>query len=279
MEENYDKSDLTIANNSFPDAITKEGLIKPCFNGHVIIWFKEGKGSYFIDFKEYELRPNTIILISKDQDTSFEFLDDDPQFDVINFTQDFVNTSDGKIQQLFSFCIKEHFEGKQIFNIGVEDAIYLEMIIRQLKSICDNWNGQLKQDSIFHFLQLFLTYCNQLKDEQSQEDISDFRTAMVGDFTTLLEKNFRNTHKVNYYIENLNLTYNSLSRYTTNYCGRTPKEIIIERVILEVKRLLSGTRMPIKEIAYQLGFDEPTNLVKYFKKNTGITPTAFRTHR
>jgi AraC family transcriptional regulator, transcriptional activator of pobA len=91
-----------------------------------------------------------------------------------------------------------------------------------------------------------------------------------------LEDNFRSTQKVNFYTDSLNLTYNSLARYTSNYCKKTPKEIISERLVLEIKRLLSSTSKPIKEIAYQLGFDEPTNLVKYFKKYTGVTPSEFR---
>ena len=92
----------------------------------------------------------------------------------------------------------------------------------------------------------------------------------------MIERNFKQTQKVTDYCDQLYLTYNTLARYTQSYCGKSPKEIIAERVTLEAKRLLATSAMPVKEIAYTLGFDEPTNLVKYFKKQTGFTPTAFR---
>jgi transcriptional regulator GlxA family with amidase domain len=43
-----------------------------------------------------------------------------------------------------------------------------------------------------------------------------------------------------------------------------------------MKRMLKGTDMPVKEIAYDMGFDEPTNMVKFFKKHTSLTPQGFR---
>jgi AraC family transcriptional regulator, transcriptional activator of pobA len=151
----------------------------------------------------------------------------------------------------------------------------LEGLMQQLYIIANDWKAEIKHASMYHFLQLILVYCNGLRLNQSAETTTTY-PAVVASFTNLLERNFRNTHKVSYYTDHLNLTYNSLSRYTANYCSKTPKEIIVERVILEVKRLLSGTDLSIKEIAFQLGFDEPTNLIKYFKKYTGITPSMFR---
>jgi AraC-like DNA-binding protein len=144
-----------------------------------------------------------------------------------------------------------------------------------MQHIAAAWTGYEQKASLFHWLQLFLIYCNKLKTEQSAPPDDD-TYAVVGNFTTLIERNFKQTQKVNDYCDQLYLTYNTLARYTQNYCGKSPKEIIAERVTLEAKRLLVTSAMPIKEIAYTLGFDEPTNLVKYFKKQTGFTPATFR---
>lgn len=52
--------------------------------------------------------------------------------------------------------------------------------------------------------------------------------------------------------------------------------MIDDRVMLEAKRLLAHTQDTIKEIGYTLGYDEPTNFIKYFKKHNGQTPVEFR---
>lgn len=58
--------------------------------------------------------------------------------------------------------------------------------------------------------------------------------------------------------------------------GRTAKEIIDARVMLEAKRLLIHTDRPVAAIAADLGFSEPTNFVKYFTIRAGMAPGAFR---
>jgi len=52
--------------------------------------------------------------------------------------------------------------------------------------------------------------------------------------------------------------------------------LVNNRVILEIKRLISHSSMSIKEISYITGFDEPANMTKYFKLHTNKTPTEFK---
>jgi len=56
----------------------------------------------------------------------------------------------------------------------------------------------------------------------------------------------------------------------------TPANIIKESKLLEAKRMMSNQKTSIKEIAYYLGFDDPTYFTKYFKKGTGFTPKEFK---
>lgn len=60
------------------------------------------------------------------------------------------------------------------------------------------------------------------------------------------------------------------------YENATPLEIIDGRIVLEAKRLLRYTPMRIKEIATELGFDDPSYFNKFFKKRVGMTPTDFK---
>ncbi|MEN7547571.1 helix-turn-helix transcriptional regulator [Rapidithrix thailandica] len=268
---------FTLNVNSFPGVEKTSGLFRPKFqNWYAIVWLRQGEGRYFIDFKEYPFAPDTLILISKNQNTSFEFTTPDSEYVVITFAQELLNHSSEDIQLLLSFCIREHYEGKQILKTNGQDSNYLDGLLEQLRFIPESWNPDMKKASAYHLIQLFLLYCNHLKTNQQKDLEGVSHSEAIRQFTKLLESNFKNTQSVHYYTDHLNLTYNSLSRYTAQYCQQTPKEIIVERVILEIKRLLAGSKMSVKEIAYHLGFDEPTNMVKYFKKYTGITPASFR---
>jgi AraC-like DNA-binding protein len=74
----------------------------------------------------------------------------------------------------------------------------------------------------------------------------------------------------------MNISEKRLYHATTTTMGKTPKVIIDEKVMLEAKRLLIHTNLSIKETGYDLGFAEPTNFIKYFRRHTGKTPSEFR---
>ena len=95
-------------------------------------------------------------------------------------------------------------------------------------------------------------------------------------FKELLEKNFRKEKLVKRYANELNISEKLLHKATTQLIDKTPKQVIDERILLETKRLLVHSNLSIKEIAYDLGFEEPTNFIKYFRKHTNMTPAEFR---
>jgi AraC family transcriptional regulator, transcriptional activator of pobA len=95
-------------------------------------------------------------------------------------------------------------------------------------------------------------------------------------FKNLLDDQFRKLKTVSGYAGQMAVSEKRLTQATSTTVGKTPKELIDERVLLEIKRLLVHTSLSIKEIGYELGFEEPTNFIKYFKKHEGKTPIEFR---
>ncbi len=92
----------------------------------------------------------------------------------------------------------------------------------------------------------------------------------------MLETDYKTQKQVSYYAKKMIVTEKRLNQATSKTLGKSPKELINDRVLLEAKRILVNTNKSIKEIAYYLGFEEPTNFIKNFKKNVLITPTEFR---
>jgi AraC family transcriptional regulator, transcriptional activator of pobA len=95
-------------------------------------------------------------------------------------------------------------------------------------------------------------------------------------FRDLLEMNFKTLKTVGGYAELVHFSEKRLTLATTKTLGKSPKTIIDERVMLEAKRILLHTNLSIKEIGFDLGFEDPTYFIKYFRKHTGRTPIEFR---
>ena len=78
------------------------------------------------------------------------------------------------------------------------------------------------------------------------------------------------------YADTLGFSKRTLGSITRKHLNRSPKEVIDQRLLLEIKRLLAHTDQSIKEIAFELGFEDPSNINKFFKRMSGSTPSAFR---
>jgi len=100
--------------------------------------------------------------------------------------------------------------------------------------------------------------------------------AAIATFFTILERDHMRTRSVAHYARASGVSVRRLAELMVANTGRSTKQIIDERVVLEHKRLLAYTGDSVKQIAERTGFAEPTNLVKFFRHHTGETPLAFR---
>jgi len=98
----------------------------------------------------------------------------------------------------------------------------------------------------------------------------------VAQFRKLIEAQFSVEHRVAWYASEMGCTVKTLGRATAAVAGRTPKAMIIDRLILEAKRRLVYETRSIQHIAHDLGFSEPAAFVKLFKNREGLPPRAFR---
>jgi AraC-like DNA-binding protein len=98
----------------------------------------------------------------------------------------------------------------------------------------------------------------------------------VKKFMLLIEENYQLNVKVNDYANMLSITSNHLTQLVKQITGKTTNEILQEKNILEIKRLLLYTNLTVTEIAAQMNFADQSYFTKYFKKCTGLTPLQYR---
>ncbi len=112
---------------------------------------------------------------------------------------------------------------------------------------------------------------HQLADNSQQADVQFLRK-----FSQLVEKHYKTHHTVSDYADMLFVTPKTLSKKVSLLSKDSPNDIIKDRIILESKRLLAHTALSVKEIAHSLNYEDDAYFVRFFTKNTGISPTSFR---
>ena len=92
----------------------------------------------------------------------------------------------------------------------------------------------------------------------------------------LLEKDYKISRDVNYFAEKMNISSKYLTNIVNQVTGHTPKTIIDQYVILQIKMHLKRTTQSIKEMAWEFHFADVSFFCRYFKKHTGLTPQQIR---
>ncbi len=92
----------------------------------------------------------------------------------------------------------------------------------------------------------------------------------------LVEDNFRKERQIGFYASALAMTADRLNDHVKRAAGVTAGHLIRQRVLTEAKRELVFTGRPIHEIAYELGFADPSHFARFFRKQTAMSPQDFR---
>jgi AraC family transcriptional regulator, transcriptional activator of pobA len=103
--------------------------------------------------------------------------------------------------------------------------------------------------------------------------------ARVEELRRLLDEHFRKERLISFYAERLAMTADRLNDHVKRATGVTAGHMIRQRVLTEAKRQLVFTNQAIHEIAYDLSFSDPSHFTRFFRKQTGMTPQAFRDGR
>jgi AraC family transcriptional activator of pobA len=101
----------------------------------------------------------------------------------------------------------------------------------------------------------------------------------VEELRRLIEEHFRKERLISFYAEKLAMTADRLNDHVKRATGVTAGHLIRQRVLTEAKRQLVFTTQAIHEIAYDLAFSDPSHFTRFFRKQTGTTPQAFREGR
>lgn len=126
-------------------------------------------------------------------------------------------------------------------------------------------------------LYALLTRLRMAHDQQSMQRVPPGRTLQrFKAFELLVEKHFATWHQLPRYAQQLGCSEKSLVRASLQAAGVAPKAFISARVVLEAKRLLAHTTLPVARIAESLGYSDLANFAKFFKREAGCTPTEFR---
>lgn len=239
-----------------------------------VAWNRGETQKIAIDGIEYAFPKNTIVCLMVNQ--SFHFSETE-NIVAWQFNRDF-------------YCIVDHdkevscvgflfYGSSQLMFVALneKDAVKIDLL---LKVFLDEFEtaDDIQEDMLRMLVKRLIIIVTRLAKQQFIDDkkLADQKLDIIRHYNLLVENHFKKQHTVKFYADQLNRSPKTLSNLFAIYNHKSPLSVIQERVFVEAKRLLIYTAKSSREIAYELGFEDPTHFSNFFKRMASIPPSEFR---
>ncbi len=239
-----------------------------------LLFFSEGGGRHTIDFNHFDVKPYQIYFMVPGQVHSWDFEGNVDGY-VVNFSSSFFQ----------SFLLKsEYISQFSFFNGGTTESVIdlPEAVQHPILSLFEKLVTESQQHNVLKedmlrvlLIQIFISVQQSISSEQRNS--TPFQAhPVLKNFQKLIEKNYLEIRLPGQYAKLLNITPNHLNALCKEHLGIQAGEVIRNRVVLEAKRLLVNLGLSVSEVAYKLNFNDNSYFTKFFKKEAGMSPEAFR---
>ena len=244
-------------------------------NFYSVLIISKAKGIHKIDFNDYELAEKQIFFIAPGQVHQVIEHEKSEGFSM-TFSNQFLVENSIPISFIESLNLFQNYGQSPPLQLENKAFESIENFATEIVELF-NSDAAMKFLSIGSFLKLILIACNNsCAINPIESDIAISGASLIRNFKNAVNQNFKKEHSTTFYANQLFITPDHLNRTFKAKVGKTAKEFIQARIITEAKRLLFFSSLTNKEIAYQLGFNEPANFSAFFKKHTKLSPSHFK---
>lgn len=238
-------------------------------DGYGIDILLKGTSFYSIDFKEFMVTAPALVLIAPEQIHTQEIASNSEVIS-ISFLNYFLSAESENVIGFMECALKSNVVS--LNEAKLQELLPLvELLLRESQS-----NRAFKDTIIRNLLNTLVITCARMQT-CADKFIQNLETnQLLSRFKKLVNSHFSQIVQVAQYADLLNVTPGHLNDTVKAAVGKTAKQLIDEKRVLEAKRLLFWGNHPVKEISWKLNFDDDAYFNRFFKKHAGQTPLEFQ---
>ena len=240
-----------------------------------ILICRKGKARLQVNYKDWELYEGAVITLFPNDVVELK-VDGDFEVEILKYNPSLLREASLQLEQTVYSSLREdrcRQDTPVVTNIINGMFGLLKVYFDQSECTCIS---QLVLCQLKAFFIGFHEYL-QRNPQYRPDEVKSYRVReLFNRFMMLLEKDYKISRDVNYYAEKMNISSKYLTNIVNQVTGHTPKTIIDQYVILQLKLHLKRSTQSIKEMAWEFHFADVSFFCRYFKKHTGLTPQQIR---
>jgi AraC family transcriptional regulator, transcriptional activator of pobA len=247
-------------------------------NYYSVIWIKKGSGRLRVDVSAHDFDGSTMFFFSPYQPFMIENASE-LAGTALHFHPDFFCIHKHQAEVACNGVLFNNIYEPPFITIDEAGAASINTLLQQM--VTEIQHAALAQyELLVSYLKIFLITATRIK--VSQQPLAMAQTAgakepfILQNLKEAIEANYRTRHSASDYAGMLNISPKALAKITKNYFSKTPSLLIAERIVIEAKRELYLTNKPVKQIAYELGYEDEFYFSRFFKANADVSPQLYR---
>ena len=240
-----------------------------------ILICRKGKAVLNVNYKDWKLYEGAVITLFPNDVVELK-VDEDFEVEILKYNPSLLREASLQLEQTVYSSLREdrcRQDTPVVTNIINGMFGLLKVYFDQSECTCIS---QLVLCQLKAFFIGFHEYL-QRNPQYRPDEVKSYRVReLFNRFMMLLEKDYKISRDVNYYAEKMNISSKYLTNIVNQVTGHTPKTIIDQYVILQLKLHLKRSTQSIKEMAWEFHFADVSFFCRYFKKHTGLTPQQIR---
>ena len=240
-----------------------------------ILICRKGKARLQVNYKDWQLYDGAVITVFPNDVVKLR-VEETFQVEILKYNPSLLREASLQLEQTVYSSLREdrcRQDTPVVTNIINGMFALLKVYFDQSECTCIS---QLVLCQLKAFFIGFHEYL-QRNPQYRPDEVKSYRVReLFNRFMMLLEKDYKISRDVNYYAEQMNISSKYLTNIVNQVTGHTPKTIIDQYVILQLKLHLKRSTQSIKEMAWEFHFADVSFFCRYFKKHTGLTPQQIR---
>ncbi|MEN5232320.1 helix-turn-helix transcriptional regulator [Sphingobacterium faecium] len=234
----------------------------------IILLFEQGSGSHTIDFKSYAVEEQQVHLLFPGQVHQWEFQETTVCYQLMINREWFERfLPDLRFSSLY-------YQQHPVFQIS--DSLY-KVLRYEFLAIAQELKDKTVLWEIIQTRSKLIGLLLRKAFELTYNDFEKYHSnPIISKFVQLIDLHFKSDRSVSFYAEKLHISANYLNIVCKKGVNIAASTLIHDRILLESKRLLKISEMSVKDIVYELGFYDHASFSKFFKNQTGMTPSQFK---
>jgi len=269
----HDELGIKIRSNDnpyLPVDIQKKQLQPRKLSSYFIVLIESGSITYNIDSQDFTLTDGHLLFAMPNQFFTPPAKTDDLKYFKLLFDE---NTL-ALMPQQYPFLVNPLNAQTIVFDNAAKERVI--KVFGMLNQMLYLDKDETDTEIILAYLNTLLSELNSayFKNKESANILNTNLSKFI-EFKLVVETHLTEQPSINAIAEKLALTPNSLYRIVKEYAGTSPKDYFINRLIAEAQRKLRYSNISVKELAYELGFNDPDYFSRLFKKSTGKSASEF----